>query len=205
MCFTFGSGSAGKLAKQQRADEEARQARIRSGMGQIDAAFSRFDDPFFDSRRQAYVDYATPGVKRQADDARRQLIYALSRNSNLDSSAANRKNADLNRDTNEALVGIVNQGQDYANRSRTDVENARSAIVSQLNATGDSSASSAAALRQAQALTMPQGFSPLGQLFANFMAGVSQIASNSNNGYRGFFGPRPSYAGAGGDAMRVVR
>jgi hypothetical protein len=209
MCFGSllgGGGGAGKMAKQQRADEVARQQRIREGMSNIDQQFSTFDDPFYASRAKAYVDYATPTVDRQADEARQALIYALSRNGNLDSSAAIRKNAELGRNTNEARIGIANQGLDIANRARADVEAARSGVVSQLNATGDSSAASAAALRQAQALTQPQGFSPLGQLFANFMASVSQIGSNSGNGYGGFFGPRsPAYAGAGGDSQRIVR
>ena len=209
MCFPglMGDGGASKMAKQQRADEQAREARIRAGMGQIDSAFAGFDDPFYQSRAKAYSDFAMPTVDRQANDARRALIYALSRNNNLDSSAAIRKNTELNRDTNEARINVANQGQDMANRTRADVENARSGVVAQLNATGDSSAASAAALRQVQNLTMPQGFSPLGQLFANFASSVAQIGSNSGNGYSGFFGSRtPSYAGGGNyDAQRVVR
>lgn len=209
MCFAalFGNPAQDKMAKQQRADETARQARINSGMGEIDTAFAPFNDDFFAGRQKAYVDYAQPTLDRQTSDARRQLIYALSRNGNLDSSAANMKNTELDRDANEASINIANTGLDQANQARTQVEQAREGVVSQLNATGDDSAASAAALRQSQALAQPQGFGPLGQLFGNFLSGIANITSNSNNGYSGLFGPAtPGYAGASGNgSQRIVR
>lgn len=204
MCF--GDGGASRMAREQRSEEQARQARIRAGMGRIDQTFASFDEPFYADRAKAYVDYATPQIDRQADDARRQLIFALSRSGNLDSSAANRKNEELSRDVNEARVGAANEGQNTANRTRADVETARSNLVSMLNATGDADAASASALRQVQALSMPEGFSPLGQLFSNFLSGVSRIGSNAQNGYSGFFGPRTATPNPfGSDSARIVR
>lgn len=209
MCFgaLFGNPAADKMARQQRADEVARQARVTAGMGQIDQQFAPFNEDFFRNRQQSYVDYAQPTLDRQTSEARRALTYALSRNSNLDSSAANRKNTELDRNANEAAINISNQGLDLANQARTQVEQAREGVVSQLNATGDDSAASLAALRQARAIATPQGFSPLGQLFSNFLGGVSNITSNPSNGYSGLFGPlMPAYAGAGSKgSQRVVR
>lgn len=208
MCFgaLFGNPSADKMARQQRADEVARQARVTAGMGQIDTAFAPFNDDFFKGRQQAYVDYAQPTLDRQTSEARRALTFALSRNDNLDSSSAVRKNTELDRAANEAGINIANQGLDQANQTRTQVENAREGVVSQLNATGDDSAASLAALRQARAIATPQGFSPLGQLFSSFLSGVSNITNNSSTGYSGLFGPSAlSYGGAGRGAQRVVR
>lgn len=204
MCFP--KNPAAKIAKQTRADEDARQARIRAGMGDIDTAFSGFDDDYYSGRAKAYNDFALPQIDRQHDDAKRQLIFALSRTGNLDSSAANFENANLERDTNEARVGAANTGLDYANRARADVEGARSNLVAQLNATGDSSASSSAALREAQRIATPAGYSPLGQLFSTFMTNLSAIGSNPNNGFAGFFGQsaKPSYSTAGKGSARVV-
>jgi hypothetical protein len=277
MCGSFfGGGGDSKIAKQQRADEVARQARIKAGMAQIARVFdggtvgvnpatsydpnatyynadgsvfagvpsgggtpfrgirdpfgnpagaagnpqsyvdsgslftgteqrSGFDDAFFDKRRQDYVDYATPTLDRQAGDAREQMIYALSRTGNLDSSAAIDKASDLTRDTDEARLAIENQGLDLANTARTNVENVRSNLVSELNATGDSAAAAQGALRNAQNLNMPQGFSPLGQMFQAFASGISNIGSNAANDYKGFLGGGKSlFGGSPRGSQRVV-
>lgn len=206
MCF--GDGGAGAMARQQRADEVARQARVNAGMASIDSAFSKFDDNYYAGRAQAYGDYALPQLERQATDAHRALIFALSRHSNLDSSAAIDQNRRLNLDENQARIDVANQGENVANQARTDVENTRSGVVSQLNATGDDSAASAAALRDTQRLDMPQGFSPLGNLFANALATAGTISSNPSNGYSGLL---PAFMTAGGGAgsskgsSRIVR
>lgn len=205
MCFDslFGGNSAKKMAQQQRADEDARQARINSGMSSIDSTFSGFNDDFYNGRRQAYLDYAMPEVQRQAASARRALVYALANNGNLNSSGALRKDQDLTADTDRASLDVGNAALDAANQTRSNVENIRSGIVSQLNATGDDQAAGQAALRQAQAINMPQGFSPLGQLFSDFLGGVSQIGSNAGNGYSGFLGGKPLFGSSRGSA-RVV-
>lgn len=204
MCFGGGGGAAEDMARQQRADEQARQRRVRQGMTQIDNIFSRFNDKFYGDRAKAYVDYATPSLERQAGDAREKLIYALSRTGNLDSSAANDLNRDLGMEMDEARIGIANEGQDVANRTRANVEDVRSNLVAQLNATGDSSAASAAALRQARDLSMPQGFSPLGTLFAGFANTLASIGSRADNNFSGFLGGGRALFGAPSGSQRVV-
>lgn len=185
MCF--GGGGDSKIAKQQRADEVARQNRIKSGMAQIAGLFdSGFNDSFYDKRKQDYIGYATPSLDRQASEARDQLIYALSRTGNLDSSAAIKRNSDLNAEIDEARVGITNEGINQANTLRNSVENTRGAIVAELNATGDAQSAAQSAQRQIQNLSQPAGFSPLGNLFVNFSNSVAGIGANAGNGYSGF-------------------
>jgi hypothetical protein len=191
------------MAQQQRADEQARQARINTGMSSIDSTFSGFDDNFYKNRQQAYIDYAMPEVQRQAAAAHRALVYALARNGNLDSSGAIRKDQDLTTDTNKAALEVGNQALDQSNQTRSQIENIRSGIVAQLNATGDDQAAANSALRQTQNLNMPQGFSPMGQMFSDFLSGVSQIGSNDANGYSGFVGGRPLFGSSRGSS-RVV-
>lgn len=205
MCFSMGGGAAKKQAQQARADEDARKARIAAGMGQIDQTFSRFDQGFFDKRASDYVDYATPQLERQLKQTRDNLIFALSRTGNLKSSAAIDKNADLNYEADVARAGVANEGQNQANSLRNQVENARSGVTAELNATGDSSAAAAAALRNAANLSVPQGYSPLGNLFASFAQAAAAIGSNANNGFSGFAGSRssPGY-GSGRGSMSIV-
>lgn len=191
MCFG-GDGGAGDIAKAQRSDELARQARIKSGMARINSIFddprTGFNSAFYDKIRQGYLDYALPQVDKAYGTAKNSMIYALDRSGLLGSSAAIDKNAELSREFDQNRIDIQNKGFDVANNARRNVEDARSSIVAQLNATGDSQAAANAAMRQSQALNAPQGYSPLGQLFVNFTNTLSQIGSNARNDYAGFSG-----------------
>lgn len=203
MCFSSGGDS--NIAMQQRADEVARQNRITAGMGSIDQAFAGFDDGFYKKRADDYSAYATPDLEHQAKIAHDNLIYGLSRTGNLDSSAAIKSNGELNDQENAARINIANEGLNQSNALRSQVENTRGSTVAQLNATGDSSAAAASALRQTQALNQPVGFSPLGNLFANFAQTVSGIGSNAGNGYSGFAGNGgSSLFRTGSGSQRVV-
>lgn len=204
MCFGGGGGDS-KIAKQQRADEEARQARIKAGMSSIDKAFKGFNTAFYNKRATDYRNYAMPEVDRQAGHEGKQLVYALARTGNLDSSAAIDKNAELIQEQNKQRIAVANQGVDSANNLRSQVENTRGNVVAELNATGDSSAASASALRAVQNLHQPAGFSPLGQLFASFANSVANIGSRAGNGYQGFAGGGGAgLFGGGGGSQRVV-
>lgn len=186
MCF--GDGGAKRQAQQARAEEDARKARIAAGMSDIDRTFSRFTPEFYGERRNNYIEYALPQLDRQLGQNRDELVYALSRTGNLDSSAAIRKNADLNYEGDVARMGVENEGQNKANALRAQVENARSGVVSQLNATGDNQAAADAAVRSAVNMETPVGYSPLGNMFASFAQSVANIGANSGGGFRGLPG-----------------
>jgi len=103
-------------------------------------------------------------------------------------------------------LAISNTAQSTANQARTDVETARSNLITQLNATGDSSAAASGAIRQAQTLNQPQAMSSLGQVFSDFSSGLSAVGSNSRNGYSGIYSQyatTPSVSGSSGSS-RVV-
>lgn len=59
-------------------------------------------------------------------------------------------------------------GINYENDARNNVEQARSGLISQLNATADVASTVNAASSRAAALSAPQGYSPLGQMFGAF-------------------------------------
>lgn len=202
MCF--GGGGDSRIAEASRSDEVARQERIRSGMGAIDQAFSGFGDEFYNKRAADYSAYALPDVERQAKAQRENLIYALARTGNLDSSAAARRSGELTQEENAARINVANTGIDQSNQLRSQVENARSGVVAELNATGDSTAASNATMRSIQNLNQPVGFSPMGNLFASFAQGVSQIGANAGNGYGGFSGQGRALFSPGSGSQRVV-
>lgn len=188
MCISLGGTGAKKQAKQQRADEDARKARITAGMGSISDTFGKFDEKFYGDRTKDYIDYATPQFERQLRATRDNLIYALSRGGNLKSSAGAGKNAELNYEADTARAGIAADGLNKANELRNQVENSRGNVVAELNATGDSSAAAQAAIRNATNLATPVGYSPLGNLFASFAQSAASIGSNAGNGFSGFAG-----------------
>lgn len=174
----MGSNSGGKEAKLARADEAARQARIREGTQKIGTIFDgQFNDQYFDKRRQAYIDYATPQVEDQYGDAQKQLTFALARGGNLNSSVRGEKAAELQKRFDLTKQEVTDKGLSYANEAKSSVEGARSDLIGMLNATGDAEGAANSAISRASTLSQPTAFSPLSQLFGDFTAGLGQQAA----------------------------
>ena len=132
---------------------------------------------FFQNIENAFVDYARPQVDNQFNDAREQLTYALARNGTLDSSVRGENTADLQRDYDLQLQNVRDQARGYATEARNNVERARADLITNLQVTGDATGAANAALNRASALATPPSYSPLGQLFTDFTAGLAQQAA----------------------------
>jgi hypothetical protein len=200
MCFMGGGGDNG--AAEARAREDARQASIRAGMGRIDEIFGKFNDEFYNSRRDAYTGYATPQLDDQWKKAQDDLTYALSRSGLLNSSVAAEKLGDARKQYDRQKQAIESTGMDYANQARGDVERNRSDVVAQLNGTADPDAAAAAALNRSNYLNATPAFQPLGLLFQNVAANIGgqMEARRADEAARGI-----SLYGAGGRGSgRVV-
>jgi hypothetical protein len=167
MCFG-GGGDGG--AAQARADEEARQQRIKEGVGRIDTEFAKFDDNFYNSRKQAYTKFAMPQVNDQYRQTGNQLAYSLARSGLGQSSESARQAGMLQRDNALARQQIADAATTEAQKARQAVEDNRYNLVNQLQATSDPQMAAANALRQAGTLSMQGGFSPIGNLFQNTTA-----------------------------------
>jgi hypothetical protein len=174
-------------ARRARADEEARQARIRQGTSKINTTFdTQFNSDFFAGRRDAYTGYAMPQVDDQYRDTQKELTFALTRAGLLDSSVRGQKTADLQKryDLNKQQVG--DQAIASAGETKNAVEDARSNLIATLNATGDAQGAANSAISRASALSTPAAFSPLSNLFADFTAGLgTQAALERANYYSG--------------------
>lgn len=198
-----GSGDGGAAAA--RADEAARQARIREGAQSINSLFDQqFTDDFYSGIETAYTDYASPQLDRQFEDAKKQLAFALDRAGLGQSSVAAQRSADLNTQLGEGQLQIADQARQYSARSRSDIEAARSGLLSQNTATADPAAAALAAQSRAAALNTRPAFSPLAQLFETVTAGLATQRDLEERGRArfntGLFTPAP---GSGG-ASRVV-
>lgn len=192
----MGKNAAAKAAEGQRNDETARQGRIKDGTASINTAFDdQFDDGFFDDLGQSYVDFARPQVDEQAANARKKLTFALARNGTLDSSMRTTQNEDLTRDVNRGLQDVADKGREYSTSARTGVESSRSDLVSLLQSTGDNVGAANAALARAETLSRPPAYSPIGQLFTDYTAGLSQQAAFERAAALGYGTPASSGAG----------
>lgn len=181
-----GKNSGSQLAAETRRDEQERQARIRQGTQKINTTFGQFDDNFFDSRRQAFLDYATPQLEDQYGAAQKDLTFSLARGGLLDSSARGQQMSELQKLYDLNNQQISDEALSHANQSRNAVEDARGNLVATLNATGDAQGAANSALARASALSQPAAYSPLTQLFSTFTQGLgSQAALERANYYSG--------------------
>lgn len=192
-------------ATQMRREEEERQKRIRQGTNKISNIFdSQFNDEFFDARQQAYLDYAMPQLNDQYGQAQEDLTFHLARSGLTNSSVRGQQLAELEKQFGTLSQQVGDQALADANSVRTGVEDARAQLISSLNATGDTQAAVSGALARADALSQPQAYSPLTQLFANFSsnlekkAGAAKAGAYTNGSASLFSAPNNSVVVTGG-------
>ncbi len=191
MCFGGGGGNA---AEDSRQIEAARAKRVREGTADINTQFEGFDDAFFGGIKQNALNFFNPQLQSQFTDTREGLIKNLARSGNLSGSAGAAQLGDLDEELGKQQALVGNKALNFAQQARGDVENTRSNLIQNLAATADPFAASQAANSQAIALSAPQEFSPLGDVFTKF-AGLAtpQIAAAQrgfNNSASRLFGPR---------------
>lgn len=175
--FSDPGAAAKKQAQIDRIQEQQRQDSITSGTNAINDTFTPFNSDFYNARGKAYTDYANPQLDQQYNDAKQQLTYSLARAGALDSSARASQEAKLQQTYDSGKQQVQNAALDYENQAKTGVESARSNLLSTLNSTGNASLAANSALGQAQALSAPASYSPLGQLFTSFTSGLGSQAA----------------------------
>lgn len=186
------SKRASQAAEEARADEQARQERIRTGTTEIGKIFdSQFTDEFFTGQRDSFVDYNMPQLEEQKADAGKQLLFAMDRSGNTESSARAGLSGELEKRAGLQRQSVLDEGQNFANQTRGNVESARGDLVSMLNVTGDAQGAANSALARSAALSQPGNFSPIGNLFADFTGGLGVQAAAERAAAYG--GPRPTY------------
>lgn len=173
-----GKSGAGDAAEAARRDEQERQQRVRAGTKRVNSIFGEnFDDEFFEGRRESFLGYAMPQLNDQYGDAQQELTYSLARGGNLNSSTRGDQASELQKlfDTNSQQ--ITDRAMSYENQARNAVEDARSNLITTLNATGDAEGAANSALSRATVLSRPEAYSPLGQLFVDFTSGLGAQAA----------------------------
>lgn len=212
MCI-FGGNKGAKAAQREadlaRQQEEARQAEIRKGREAIDNTFSQFDNRYFAKNRRAFTDYVVPQLDEQFGEATNELTFDLARSGLRNSSVRGEQTGKLQKLYDRNLQQLTNEALSREQQQRNAVEGARSNLVSMLQTTGDAQGAANQALSRASSLSMPQPFSPIGQLFTDFTAGLGTQAAMERAGSmsNGRFSPRydTGLFGVPRDAVRNTR
>jgi hypothetical protein len=160
-----------------RREEEARQSKIAEGRKAIDTNFAAFTPDYYDNVSKSYQEYYLPQLEDQMKNARREMVFNLSRSGNLNASADARSMADLRAAylKNRALIG--DRALAEGKRAEADVASNRNELYSQLSASADPSAAANTAAARAASLTALPTYSPLADIFSSFVnQGANQVA-----------------------------
>lgn len=165
-----------------RAEEEARQARIKDGTTKVNQNFAQFDDGYWNGRQQSYLDFYYPELDDQFGDAKDDLTFAHARAGTLNSSMAGANQGKLLKkfDTQKAIT--LSQAKDDTAAAQGRVSNEKSSLIAQLNATGDSAQVSNDALARSKQLYAEKPYyAPLGQIFGGVTEGIGNYFNGAQS------------------------
>jgi hypothetical protein len=197
MCFPDTETNYGDDA---RAEEEARQQRIAEGRQAIQKAFAGYNDDFYNQRKSEYIDYATPQIQDQYQQSMGDLAAALSRKGLLRSSVGAEKRALANYTKNQALVDAQQKGQQYADSTRSNIDQAKAEAESQNLSFADPARAAQQAIASARAASAVPEYSPLAELFKDVTAlGATQaeLERRDKNQY--------NILGMGNDSSKIYK
>ena len=162
-------------------------------MSQIDQRFAGFNDDFFKKRSEEFMNVMNPQAVKQYRQANEGLAYSLARNGLTDSSERAKSEGILKGQLDTARSEIANQSIDRTNEQRQAVEQGKTSLIQQLNATADSNAVASQALNSANRLAGQQSYSLLGNMFAN-ATGLVSDAKMAGMYDRNAVGAKPIYS-----------
>lgn len=194
-------GSGTDPVEAARAAEADRRAGIEQGQQNISQAFKGFDPAFYDARKQAYLNYATPQLATQTQSTGKALTFQLARQGLLHSGAAEQQARALQRSTLQAQQGVSDEASNQANQLRQSVEQERSRLTNQLVNSADPNIASQQSLASASNLHLPSTFAPIGDAFQSFAQ--QNINRNLAQIYQQPYGGSPA-PGSGGSGLSFL-
>jgi hypothetical protein len=201
-------------AAQNRADEEARNAKIKQNTADINLAFDGtpaspgvvakpgFDDAYFANVADAYMAYQKPLLEEQAAVARRSLPNQFA---STGSSAYQTQAANLERDYSRESSNLADKSLDFANQQRSTIENNRSDLIGMSNAGTDATSLATQTAARMAALSKPPAYSPIADLFSKYAATGANYAQANMYGNLNNAGGNSLYYGPSSSAVKTVR
>lgn len=163
MCFS--SSNAGDVGRQQ---QQQQQLLINTGLGQIDTAFQGFTPGFYKARANAYTQAALPQFQQQYQNQLGNLMFRLGNQGLLKSSAGRTLGNALSNYANIQKANIASQGIAASQDLRRQVEQTRSNLVSQLEASADPTSAAQQATSMAASFAAPSPLPAIGNLFSDW-------------------------------------
>lgn len=179
MCMG-GSTPKDNSAEIARAEEAARQEKIKQGTSAIDSAFTGFNDDFYNNYQTQYSDYYNPQLNDQYGDATKKLTLQLARTGNLTGSTGAEQLAKLQQYYDTQKTAMTNQAITAANTLRGNVDTKKSQLYQDNRASADPGNASSAAAAAAQYLQPSAPTTPLADMFTDFLNNYGNISALSN-------------------------
>src|SRR5436189_4790667 len=193
----WGDGGAGKEAKRARAEEEARQGRIKAGTRRVRESFGKqFDDNYYSKLLKDYTGAYDTDIQTQYKDAYQAMQASLLRSGLFDSSEAARREKMATAALDKAKAGVTQQGLAAQNQRKQDVAYSENSVLSQLANTADSDAAFANASARNRDNTAPLVTPMRGQVFTDLSAGLATQADLERQGQARYnvFGRIPGWS-----------
>lgn len=195
--------------QQEKADakELQRQQDIASGTQSIDAAYSGYNQNYYDGIAQDYTqNYANPQIKLQQGKDLQQAKFGLARNGISNSSAAAKEIGDINTIYGQAATDAANRGQQIAQDRQGQVNSARNTALQQLQQAEQPGTTLANAVRGADAYKISPAAVAVTDLLTNAANSVNRAYMTNayfGNGQTSFFGGQKQSTGGQGTAKVV--
>lgn len=192
MCFSSGNQAQQQAQQQQSLIDQqaaARNSAISEGKGNIDKAFSQFDNGYFQKYRDAYKDRYNPQLDQQYGIARDKLTAALAGRGMEGSTTGANKFAQTSKTYNDAQAEIGDSAANAANGLRSNLDQTKSNLYG-LNI---SAADPAMAAAQAQAAVGSVPNPALGPNLSNIFGAALGPLANANNADRTSMNPQFSW------------
>jgi hypothetical protein len=162
--------SAAQIAQQQKQDEADREAKVTQGQGEIDQAFSQFNDPYFNKFQTDYFNAQKPQIDQQYSDAKDALSSALADRGILSSTIAGTAFGKLDQAHGDQTAAATNQAADAANQFKNQIDQEKTNLYSLNSASADPSTIATQAEGASAALVPPTGPTQLGNLFGSVLS-----------------------------------
>ena len=183
-----GGGNERRAAARAAAIEAEKQRKIDVGTKRVREIFAeQFTPESYQKVEKDALSAWQPQLKRQYDDSLKQLKFALARSGLSSSGTYARK---VHRDAPEAFdlqnQALTDKARGLATQRKTDVANAEQMTLNQLYNSADPEAAAAQAAGLSDINSQQPAYSPLGQVFTDFTAGLATQADLERSGQNRF-------------------
>lgn len=163
-------------------DVAKRQQWFADAQAKFGPSLGKFNDQFFNDRRNTFLSFYMPQLDQQNTEARDRLTFALNDAGLLNSTVAGERVGKLQRDYDTNRASVLADAENDVTNLKGEVTNQRAAALSQLLATGDADRASNEALsRQQITFQSKPRYSPLGDIFGGVATGIGAYQSRMND------------------------